>query len=532
MISYFRKSSIRSKLRALVALSAGIALAAACAGFTLYEMSTYQEEASGNLVTLADILAGTLRDTVALKDPRAADEALGTLRNEGHILRASVYLADGTFLAAYSRNGVLYDIPTSPGKDGLARDGSSLCVFRPVVLQGGRIGTVFVRRDLEDIRAVLRSYVGIAAIVFAIATLLAVWIASYLQRYITSPLYRLTRVAGRVSREQDYTIRARTESQDEIGVLVSSFNSMLEQIQKRDEALQSARNDLEDRVEERTAELQAEIAERRAVEAKVIAAKELAVASNQAKSMFLANMSHELRTPLNAIVGYCEILLEDAEAAEQAEAIADLNRVLASAKHLLALIEDVLDLSKIEAGFMNVNLQSVSVGAALDEVAGMAVPLARRRGNRFEVICADQALLMRAEPVRFRQALLNLLSNACTFTDHGKIRLEVRQAEAEGRQWVEWAVSDTGIGIAPRDFDKLFKPFSQVDGSATRKYGGTGLGLALSQNLCKMMGGTILVESQEGVGSTFTIRMPAASWIRSEERLELESGQILCEQAV
>jgi len=233
--------------------------------------------------------------------------------------------------------------------------------------------------------------------------------------------------------------------------------------------------------------------------------RQLAEAS-QHKSQFLANMSHELRTPLNAIIGVTEMLREDAEALRQD--LEPLDRVLGAARHLLALINDILDLSKIEAGRMELQLEHFALAPLISGAVKTIEPLAAKNANQLAVNCDAGIGTMYADQMRLRQALLNLLSNANKFTEHGTITIDARQGEEDGRDWVTIAVADTGIGMTAEQMGKLFQEFSQADASTTRKYGGTGLGLAISKRFCQMMGGDISVESKQGKGSTFTIRLP------------------------
>jgi signal transduction histidine kinase len=233
--------------------------------------------------------------------------------------------------------------------------------------------------------------------------------------------------------------------------------------------------------------------------------QQLAEAS-QHKSQFLANMSHELRTPLNAIIGVSEMLREDAEALKQDTE--PLDRVLGAGRHLLALINDILDLSKIEAGRMELHLDSFGLAPLINDVVKTIEPLAAKNSNQVAVHCDGELGTMHADQMRLRQALLNLMSNANKFTDHGTISIDARQGQENGRDWIRIAVADTGIGMTPEQMGKLFQEFSQADASTTRKYGGTGLGLAISKRFCQMMGGDITVESEPGRGSTFTIRLP------------------------
>ncbi|HKZ04494.1 MAG TPA: GAF domain-containing protein, partial [Methylomirabilota bacterium] len=235
------------------------------------------------------------------------------------------------------------------------------------------------------------------------------------------------------------------------------------------------------------------------------------------KSEFLANMSHELRTPLNAIIGYSEMLQEDASDLGAEQFMDDLKKINAAGKHLLELINAVLDLSKIEAGKMELYLESFDVAGLVHDIAAVIQPLADKNGNRLDVQCPDGVGAMHADLTKVRQALFNLLSNACKFTERGTVALAVARTVADGQEWIEFQVRDTGIGMTPDQLAKLFEAFTQADAATTRKYGGTGLGLALSRRLCRMMGGDVTAESESGHGSTFTIRLPAAVRETAEE---------------
>jgi signal transduction histidine kinase len=233
--------------------------------------------------------------------------------------------------------------------------------------------------------------------------------------------------------------------------------------------------------------------------------RQLAEAS-QHKSQFLANMSHELRTPLNAIIGVTEMLREDAEATKQD--IEPFDRVLGAGRHLLALINDILDLSKIEAGRMELHLETFPLVPVIQDVAKTIEPMASKSGNRLIIDCPADLGTIHADQTRFRQSLLNLASNANKFTEQGSIIVAVHQKRENGRDWITLAVADTGIGMTPEQMGKLFQEFSQASSTTASKYGGTGLGLAISRRFCQMMGGDITVESAPGKGSTFTIRLP------------------------
>lgn len=231
------------------------------------------------------------------------------------------------------------------------------------------------------------------------------------------------------------------------------------------------------------------------------AALQAAHTAGRAKSEFRANMSHELRTPLNAVIGYSEMLLED-------EPKPELRYIESSGYHLLELITTILDFSKADAGKLQVTMKPVAADLIVGDVSATIAPLAAKGGNRLKVRNALASATVQVDPLRFKQSLLNLLSNACKFTDYGTVTIDVHRGERRGAPAVAWQVKDTGPGIAAEDLRRLFKPFSQVGEPSTQQIGGTGLGLALSAELCRLMGGEIAVESEVGAGSTFTIWLP------------------------
>jgi GAF domain-containing protein len=250
-------------------------------------------------------------------------------------------------------------------------------------------------------------------------------------------------------------------------------------------------------------------------------ARDEAEEANRTKSEFLANMSHELRTPLNAIIGYSEMLQEEAEDLQNEEFEEDLERINSAGKHLLGLINDVLDISKIEAGAMDIFLEAFGVEPMIRDVVTTMQPLVAKNSNALEVDCPDSVGAIHADTTKVRQGLYNLLSNASKFTEQGTISLKISRETSDGQEWINFAVADSGIGMTEEQMGKLFEAFTQAEASTSRRYGGTGLGLAITRHFCEMMGGTVLVESEFGKGSTFTMKLPAVV----EESLGTQAGQ-------
>jgi len=255
--------------------------------------------------------------------------------------------------------------------------------------------------------------------------------------------------------------------------------------------------------------LSSTIGEMESARQEAITARDAAESANRTKSTFLANMSHELRTPMNAIIGYSEMLIEEAEDIGVKELVPDLQKIRSAGKHLLALINDVLDLSKIEAGKMTLFLETFSVNEMVQEAASTIQPLLEKNSNKLEIVCPEDGGSMRADLTKVRQTLFNLFSNAAKFTEKGRITLTVARRHTESGERISFAVSDTGIGMTEEQLSKLFMAFTQADASTTRKYGGTGLGLVISRKFCQMMGGDISVSSVHGEGTTFTVDLPA-----------------------
>jgi signal transduction histidine kinase len=360
----------------------------------------------------------------------------------------------------------------------------------------GAVEIVFSLGEVEQrIAAVQNNTILIAAGIVSVGMMLVL----ALSRIFVAPIERIAVNARRVA-AGDFRSRANVRSRDELGELAAAFNTMTTTIAEREEDLRRMNLSLEQKVRERTSELEVKQSE-------LIGANVELERASRLKSEFLANMSHELRTPLNAVNGFSELLLEETYGPLVQKQRRYVENILASGRHLLQLINDILDLSKIEAGRMDVRLEEFSFRQAIESAVSVMQPLAQKKGLAIEVTIDEGIDRVRLDAGKTKQVLYNLMSNAVKFTDSGRVAVSATRP-ADGSGWIEVVVSDTGIGISAEDQKRIFREFEQVDGSHARRYEGTGLGLALTRRLVELQGGMVRVESEVGQGSRFVIRLP------------------------
>ncbi len=533
----FGDISIKRKLIVIIMLTSTIVLLMASTFYITNDLLTRRKTMVKKISTMTRVIAENSTAALTFNDEKTAAEILRAFNADPYIISAYIYKKDGSLFAEYTNEKIKWVVPTGRPLDhehsywdnhrklpeniteGYTFWKDHLDLFQNIVLDGDIVGSIYIQYDLKELDAHINRYFTIGLVVLAISLVAAYILSSKLQRVISDPILELARTMKIVSHEKNYSVRVEKHRSDEIGILIDGFNEMLKQIHIRDEEL----GNLVEQVELRTVKLQ------QATERAYIMAQQTEEA-NLAKSIFLANMSHELRTPLNGIIGFSEVLIDKhyGELNEKQEEY--LNDILSSGKHLLSLVQDILDLSKVETGKMELELSRINIGELLRGSLSMIKESAMKHGIRLNVEVRDIPETMIADERKIKQIVFNLLSNAVKFTDDGgsiHVSAEVVDAawlrdnvppvfreemlevlEDSHTSYLRVSVTDTGIGIRRESLRKIFDPFQQEDDSISRKYKGTGLGLSLSKKLVELHKGIIWVESEPGKGSTFSFALP------------------------
>jgi signal transduction histidine kinase len=478
----FRNLSMQWKLLWVSMLASGTTLLLVCAAFVFYDLVTFREVMVHQLAGHAEIVGANSASALLFDDAAAATETLAALRADPRVIAAGIYQADGQQFATYVRQPSTA-APALPAQLGGASNGhhfadAHLVLFRPIVGGNQVVGTVYIMADLHEIRQRLTRYLGIASLVGLVSFVFALAISSWLQRRISRPLLELAHTARLVSAEKDYTVQVTADSRDEVGILVEAFNEMLTQIQWRDTALQQAHDELEQRVIERTAQLEA---------------------TNQELEAFSYSISHDLRAPLRAINGFARILLEE-HAPHMTDAAQEyLHLVRNNAQQMGQLIDDLLAFSRLSR--QPLSKQPVAPADLVRQALSDLRPM--QEGRRVNVTIGDLPLCQ-ADPALLKQVFVNLLANALKFTDRRDVAMiEVGCRKAQGEHI--YFVKDNGVGFNMAYVNKLFGVFQRLH--PAEAYEGTGVGLAIVQRIIHRHGGRVWAEAAVDQGATFSFTL-------------------------
>jgi signal transduction histidine kinase/ActR/RegA family two-component response regulator len=495
------RRSLQRKLLGVMLATTFVSVVVALGAMIGYDLLASHRGWMNDIRAQAELLGSATAPALTFDDAKVARENLELLRQQPKIRAAAIYGARGQLFATYRPDRGQPPLPALPELDGAYVSDGHLHAFQRIVDHGQVLGTVYLRSRYELYDRVF-DYAGIALVVTLIAMLVALGVSFWLQRLVSRPILAIGAVAQDVIRQQDYSRRAEKISDDEVGVLVESFNDMLSEIERRTGALEESKREterlnaeLEQRVRERTAQLERSNRE-------LAVATETAEQASRAKSEFLSSMSHELRTPLNAIIGFGQLLAADQLRASEEQKRTFVDHIVTSGKHLLTLITEILNLAQIEAGRLSLSLEPVSLDEMFEDCRAMTEPMATPRGIRM-VLPERCTLSVVADRTRLKQVLLNLLSNAVKYNrNDGAVVVECARIDG----WVRVSVQDTGMGLSEEQVASLFQPFNRL-GQEAGPHEGTGIGLVVTRHLVEMMGGTIGVRSTAGTGSVFWIEL-------------------------
>jgi signal transduction histidine kinase/DNA-binding response OmpR family regulator len=509
--------TISRRLTWMNMLVSGTALLLACAAFIAYDMVSFQANIVRNLSTQAQIIGSNTESALLFNDQQSAENTLSALKASPEILSANIYTPDGRLFSTYSRDptGQVQALPAIPAGETEIHwlRNNEIVLVRSIVFQGKPTAIVYIRSGVEELNRRLERYAGIAAIVLLASMLAALLVSSIFRKAVAEPIVRLAEIARVVSRDRNYSLRAAPTrgGSGELSILIDAFNEMLMQIQKSEGALRQAHDQLEQRVKERTTELETAKKEVEEFSYSVVRAKEEVERASKFKDQFLSTMSHELRTPLNAVLGFSDLLADERYGPLNDRQQRYVNHIHTGGKHLLKLISDILDLSKIEAGKMELAREDVTITSAFAEVISALYPLAEKKSQAL-LQQVDPNLHVHVDATRFKQVLMNLAGNAIKFTpEGGRIELAARQLNDQ----VRIEVRDNGPGIPPEQQQRIFEAFFRLreTGSATE---GTGLGLAITARLVELHGSKLEIESKPGEGACFNFSLPLSA-IASDE---------------